>query len=176
MNSDEKNCPLCGEVIKLVAIKCKHCGSMIGDSSEERLSQELTKESENPRGIEHIKESREEDFEDNKTNTASDRVTQDTLSRRLLINSGYIATAVQGTVIFLVKKDFLTALVVSQILAIFLLIFILTVYIKDKRSLPVTVRDEIPWYGSAIAVFFLPMIAVPLYYRFLSFADCLLVH
>ena len=29
MNNDERNCPACGETIKALAIKCKHCKSDI---------------------------------------------------------------------------------------------------------------------------------------------------
>jgi len=34
MNSDEKLCPMCGEAIKTVAVKCKHCHSILDASSE----------------------------------------------------------------------------------------------------------------------------------------------
>src|SRR5690349_6877954 len=30
MNSDETPCPVCGETIKTVARKCKHCGEWLG--------------------------------------------------------------------------------------------------------------------------------------------------
>ena len=31
MNTDEKECPYCFEIIKLKAIKCKHCGSFLNE-------------------------------------------------------------------------------------------------------------------------------------------------
>ncbi len=34
---DEKTCPLCAEVIKLDAIKCKHCGSMLNQPIQRHL-------------------------------------------------------------------------------------------------------------------------------------------
>ena len=34
MNNEEKECPFCSETIKFTAVKCKHCGSMLDDSSE----------------------------------------------------------------------------------------------------------------------------------------------
>ena len=33
MNDDESLCPMCGEVIKSIAIKCKHCHSSLDSSS-----------------------------------------------------------------------------------------------------------------------------------------------
>jgi hypothetical protein len=33
MHSDDKNCPYCGEVIKSIAIKCKHCKSELNNLS-----------------------------------------------------------------------------------------------------------------------------------------------
>jgi hypothetical protein len=41
MNSDEKQCPYCAELIKLNAIKCKHCGSDINEYAQESQNQEL---------------------------------------------------------------------------------------------------------------------------------------
>ena len=35
MNEQTKKCPFCGEEILAVAIKCKHCGSMLDGSSQE---------------------------------------------------------------------------------------------------------------------------------------------
>lgn len=34
MTNEEKECPFCSETIKFTAVKCKHCGSMLEDSSE----------------------------------------------------------------------------------------------------------------------------------------------
>jgi len=46
MNPDEKQCPMCGETIKAVAIRCKHCHAEIGKPAPEadfdRGAQKLT--------------------------------------------------------------------------------------------------------------------------------------
>jgi hypothetical protein len=36
MNHDEKACPFCAETIKAAALKCKHCGEAIKDTSATR--------------------------------------------------------------------------------------------------------------------------------------------
>lgn len=33
MENDEKECPFCAETIKAKAVKCKHCGEMLGESA-----------------------------------------------------------------------------------------------------------------------------------------------
>jgi hypothetical protein len=45
MSNDEKQCPFCGETIKLVAIKCKHC---LSDLSEFEIIKDKTKPTEIP--------------------------------------------------------------------------------------------------------------------------------
>lgn len=35
MGNEEKECPFCAEIIKINAIKCKHCGSMLETFNEE---------------------------------------------------------------------------------------------------------------------------------------------
>lgn len=38
MNEDEKVCPYCGEVIKKVAIKCKHCKTLLNDDNKHHIN------------------------------------------------------------------------------------------------------------------------------------------
>jgi len=42
MNIDEKLCPYCGEVVKLVAIKCKHCNEFLHDRNAKKISYKLS--------------------------------------------------------------------------------------------------------------------------------------
>ena len=44
MKSDEKLCPYCGETIKLVAIKCKHCKSDLSDSDTSDIKSNVSSE------------------------------------------------------------------------------------------------------------------------------------
>ena len=41
--SDTKNCPLCGEQVLSVAVKCKHCASDISENLPEQSSQPTVK-------------------------------------------------------------------------------------------------------------------------------------
>ena len=43
MTPDEKLCPYCGETIKSIAIKCRHCGSMLNEISVDKLPTEKIK-------------------------------------------------------------------------------------------------------------------------------------
>lgn len=38
-STDTKQCPFCGEVILSIAIKCKHCGSILGQQNLNIVSQ-----------------------------------------------------------------------------------------------------------------------------------------
>ena len=43
MNDDEKICPFCGETIKLIAIRCKHCNAELTSNIPVNFSNESTK-------------------------------------------------------------------------------------------------------------------------------------
>ena len=41
MEKDEKLCPMCGETIKLIAIKCKHCHSIMSDQKKDDVAEDF---------------------------------------------------------------------------------------------------------------------------------------
>ena len=179
MTSDEKLCPYCGETIKSIAIKCRHCKS--------DLKQEIATNPVAMKNCTFCGESIEIDATDChhcKSTLLISKGENDTYSqnhisapyddtikfeRNALIYTGYASAVFNAIYYLLIDKYFSQNLyTLALVFNISVSIFCAVMYVKDRKQLTRDERDDIPWYSNLFFILFFAVVAIPLYLAWIA--------
>jgi hypothetical protein len=183
LSSADKQCPYCGETIKAIAIKCKHCKSDLseqkellqiemkdciycGESIENHLSQcPHCKSDLNTSTLQREIENTWEVKSEISVNKNPELKQENISIRKILIFSGYIALVPAVLNLILFKTDPVLAIAIGFLPTLIFQIFVAVIYTKDRKHIGNREISSIPWYCNLFFVFFIPFISVPLYLK-----------